>query len=55
MALRAHTGKTSAGLDFSETYDEWTSGVEGPFVTHLNNIFCEGTPLLFYTSMLTIP
>jgi hypothetical protein len=55
MALRVHTGKTSAGLDFSESYDEWTSSVEEPFVAHLNNLFCEGFLLLFHACVLTIP
>ena len=55
MALRAHTGKTSSGLDFSESYDEWTSSVEEPFAAYLNNVFCEGAPLLFHTSPLTTP
>jgi len=40
-ALRAHTGRTSGGLDFSESYDEWASGIEEPFIAHLNTIFCE--------------
>lgn len=46
MALRAHTGKTIGGLDFSENYDGWNSSVEEPFVAHLNDIFCKGALLV---------
>ena len=48
MALRAHTGKTSSGLDFSQSYDKWKSSVEEPFVAHLNNVFCKDTLLYFH-------
>ena len=55
MALRAHTGKTSGGLDFSESYDEWQSTIEEPFVAHLNDVFCKPALLLFHFYVLTIP
>ena len=54
-ALRAHTGKTSSGLDFSESYDEWQSSIEEPFVAHLNDVFCKSALLLFHFYVLTIP
>ena len=41
IALRAHTGKTGGGLDFSKSYNEWKTGIEEPFVAHLNDIFCK--------------
>lgn len=53
MALRAHTGTTSSGLDFSESYDGWKSSVEEPFVAHLNDIFCKAALLLFAPLVLT--
>ena len=47
IALRAHTGKTSGRLDFSENYDEWKMDVEEPFIAHLNDIFRKNTLLAF--------
>ena len=47
IALRAHTGKVCGGLDFSESYDEWKSSVEEPFIAHLNDVFCKSALLLF--------
>ena len=55
MAFRAHTGKTSSGLDFSESYSEWTSSVEEPFAAHLNNVFHKSALLLFHICILTAP
>ena len=55
IALRAHTGTTSGGLNFSESYSEWKSSIEEPFVAHLNNIFRKDMRLLFHIGVLTIP
>ncbi len=55
MAPRAHTGMASGSLNFGESYGEWKSSIEEPFVAHLNNVFRKDAPLLFYTSVLTIP
>ena len=51
--LRAHTGKASDGLDFGESYDEWKSSVEEPFVAYLNDVFRK-TLVLFHICILTI-
>ena len=55
ISLRAHSGKTSGGLDFSENYNEWKLSVEEPFIAHLNDVFCKGGPLHFHICVLTIP
>ena len=52
--LRAHTGKARDGLDFGESYDEWKSNIEEPFVAYLNEVFRKDPSVLFHTCVLTI-
>jgi hypothetical protein len=50
VILRAHTGSTRLGLDFSQAHSGWKTHIEEPFLTYLNKFF-SASPSFFY--MLT--
>jgi hypothetical protein len=49
--LRAHTGASQRGLDFSEAHSGWKTHIEEPFISHLNNVF-SASPLFFYVYII---